>query len=127
MKEDINKLFEEITQDSGFINIDQNDVDKFKKNVTSIDATKVSGKEDKIGELFDNAINSLKVRNGNKKILRILFVIKVPQANTLLMGNIEHLYDVLDQFEDGIECQWGLSVSEQLLLGEVEIILFVGI
>lgn len=57
-------LLAEIVQQTGFVNIDQKDIDAFRQSVDGVDAVKVHGKDEEICNLLENAITSLVENNG---------------------------------------------------------------
>ena len=125
VEQNINSLLAEIVSSQGFINIDQNDVEGFTANVEEIDAEKVSGKDEKIGVILENAISLIRKRNSDKQMKRLLFVIRLPQENDF-MKHISDVHEVIDKLGEEIECQWGLSTIENLQGGQLEIIVAIG-
>lgn len=123
--EKVNNLLAEIVSSQGFINIDQNDVDRFKANVEEIDAEMVSGKNEEIGVILDNAISSIRKRNDGKQMKRLLFVIRLPQENNF-MEHIGDVHEVIDKLGEELECQWGLSTIENLQSNQLELIVVIG-
>ena len=120
-----NSLLKEILSSQGFINIDQNDIDRFRANVKNFDAEKVSGKDEEVGVILDNAISSIKKRNDGKQIKRLLFVIRLPQENNF-MEHISNVRDVVGNFGDEFECIWGFSTIDSLQGNEIELIVVLG-
>lgn len=123
--ERVNSLLAEIVSSQGFINIDQNDVDSFKVNVSDIDAEKVSGKIEEIGVVLDNAISSIIERNDSKQVKGLLFVIRLPQDNCF-MENINDIHEVIDKLGEELECKWGISTMDNLLDDQFELIVVIG-
>lgn len=123
--ERVNSLLAEIVSSQGFINIDQNDVDSFKANVSDIDAEKVSGKIEEIGVMLDNAISSIIERNDSKQVKGLLFVIRLPQDNCF-MENINDIHEVIDKLGEELECKWGISTMDYLQNDQFELIVVIG-
>ena len=123
--EKVNSLLAEIVSSQGFINIDQNDVDSFKANVSDIDAEKVSGKIEEIGVMLDNSISSIIYINNIKQIKLLLFVIRLPQDNCF-MEKINDIHEVIDKLGEELECKWGLSTMEHIHGDHLELIVAIG-
>lgn len=120
-----NQLLAEIVNSQGFINIDQNDVDRFKTDIEDIDAVKVSGRNEEVGVMLDNTISSIKKRNGDKLIKKVLFVIRLSHENNF-MEYVGEVQDVMDRLDEDVECQWGVSTSEKLQYDQLELIVVIG-
>ena len=123
--EKTNILLSEILNSQGFINIDQNDIDNFKANIEEIDAEKVSGKNEDVDIMLDDAITTIKKRHGHEQMIKMLFVIRLSQENSL-MEHISSVYDVIDKQSEDLECQWGLSTMEHLRGDHLELIVVIG-
>lgn len=124
--EKTNDLLDEIVSSRGFINIDQGDIDRFKASVGEIDAGKFYGKNKEIGVILENAISSIKKRHEGKRVKRLLFVIRLSQEETIFMEHIGDVNEMIDKLGEEAECQWGLSTTENLRGGQMELIVVIG-
>lgn len=125
ISENIEALLAEIAVGHGFINIDESDVDEFKASVEEIDAEKVSGLNEEIGVILNNAISSIRQRTAYMKISRLLLVIRIAD-NSDFMQHISDLYDVFDALGGDVSYQWGISTVDYLEPNQFELILAVG-
>lgn len=123
--ENIEALLAEIAVGQGFINIDKSDVDGFKAAVDEIDAEKVSGLNEEIGVILNNAISSISQSKAYMHLSRLLLVIRVAENNDL-MQHISDLYDVFDALGGDVSYQWGISTVDYLEPNQFELILAVG-
>ncbi len=126
-EKNVNTLLAEITQSRGFINIDQNDIDKFKKEVAYVDAIKVSGQYKQIGDLLSGAISNLSERNKENTILKLLFAIRLPTENNFTIEVFSNTHYILDTLDGICECIWGVSTNEKLQGDNLELIVAVGL
>lgn len=62
-QENVNKILSELVDNNGFVNVGKNEVDKLKEDVDIVDAIKVNGKYEEIGDLLSKAISTLEDEN----------------------------------------------------------------
>lgn len=122
---DAENLLAEIPNSQGFINIDTDDVEAFKARAELIDAEKVSGRCEEIGVVLNDAISSIRQRNAQMHIARLLFVIRTSKQNDL-MNHISDVHDVVGMLGEGICCQWGIATFDEMEVNQFELILAVG-
>lgn len=128
MKQDeVNELLKEAIESEGFLNLDQNDIEKLKNDVDSVDAIKVSGKNEQVGDLLSEAISTLEETNREKIIRKLLFAIRFPAENEFLMENMSKVHEVLDMLDEDVECVWGISTNDKLKDDNLELIVSVGL
>lgn len=128
MKQDeVNELLKEAIESEGFLNLDQNDIEKLKNDVDSVDAIKVSGKNEQVGDLLSEAISTLEETNREKIIRKLLFAIRLPAENEFLMENMSKVHEVLDMLDEDVECVWGISINDKLKDDNLELIVSVGL
>lgn len=128
MKQDeVNELLKEAIESEGFLNLDQNDIEKLKNDVDSVDAIKVSGKNEQVGDLLSEAISTLEETNREKIIRKLLFAIRLPAENEFLMENMSKVHEVLDMLDEDVECVWGISTNDKLKDDNLELIVSVGL
>ena len=123
---EIKKYIEEIIETSGFINIDNHDVDNFIQDLEIIDAIKVQGSSNSIEELFLDALRTLQKRNSPHKCIKILFSIKSSNIGEITMDEMNKISDVLSQCDEEISVVWGLSTNDKLKPHEIELIILSG-
>lgn len=119
------KLFD-VLQSSEFINIDQNDINRFFDGVSQIDMVISSGNSCDIRTLILDSINSIQDRNINKCISKILFIIRLPKGNNFLIENVEGVYEIIEFIDNEVEITWGISTWDYLQEQQVELIFIVG-
>lgn len=119
-------LLSEMVKGSGFVNLDQNDIDNFKQSVASLDAEKLKGTCSEVGSLLMKGLNALILRNENKPFSNVLFSIKISEENKHLMDYVENVYDVIEHFTEEINSKWGISINGNLKGDEVELIVVIG-
>lgn len=124
--EKIERLLSEIVSCTGFTNIDQHDIDRFRKSADTIDAEMVAGRIDDVRALLEKAFKSLTERNGARPLKQLLFSVRMPQDGALLMEHMNDISDFLDRLEENVFCLWGLSTVERLYEGQLEIIAVAG-
>lgn len=125
VKDKVINILEEITGSQGFVNIDKNDIDEFKANVEVIDAEKVSCKIEEIGMVLYNAISSIRKKNDDKQMRKLLFVIRVSKESHF-MEYICDVHEVIDTLEERTECRWGLLTIDKLSNNQLELIIAIG-
>ena len=62
-QENVDKILSELVNNNGFVNVGKNEIDKLKENVNIIDAIKISGKYEQVGDLLSKAIFTLEDEN----------------------------------------------------------------
>lgn len=125
-QEEINQLLAEIVCKTEIINIDINNIERFREMFVSIDATKVSGKNYEIGELLERAIKTVKAQNGDKPFSGLFFAIMISKGEGLPIEHITSINDVLEQVDNTVECVWGIAERTELKGDNVEIIVVLG-
>lgn len=123
---EIKKYIEEIIETSGFINIDNHDVDIFLQNLEIIDAIKVHGQSNSVEELLADALKTLQEKNSPHKCIKILFSIKSSNIGEITMDDMNKISEVLSQCDEEISVVWGLSTNDKLNQGEIELIILCG-
>lgn len=123
---EIKKYIEEIIETSGFINIDNHDVDNFLQNLEIVDATKVHGQTNSVEELLADALKTLQEKNSPHKCIKILFSIKSSNIGEITMDDMNKISEVLSQCDEEISVVWGLSTNDKLNQGEIELIILCG-
>lgn len=116
----------EIVQQTGFVNIDQKDIDAFRQSVDGVDAVKVHGKDEEICNLLENAITSLVENNGGKELKRLLFSIRFPEACPVLLDHMNGVHHIVEKLDEKVDCLWGISTVEGLREDQVELIVVIG-
>ncbi len=124
-QEDINTLLSDAVNTSGFVNLDQADIDNLKAGVDTLDAIKLAGKDEVIGTLLSVAISTLKDSNRDKTIKKMLFAIRLAKENTLMVDYMAKLRDVLETVD--FDFVWGISTNDNLECGSIELIVVVGL
>lgn len=119
-------LLAEIVQQTGFVNIDQKDIDAFRRSVDGMDAVKVHGKDAEICNLLENAITSLVENNGGKELKRLLFSIRFPEACPVLLDHMNGVHHIVEKLDENVDCLWGISTVEGLREDQVELIVVIG-
>lgn len=123
---EIKKYIEEIIETSGFINIDNHDVDDFLQNLEIVDAIKVHGQSNSVEELLTDALKTLQEKNSPHKCIKILFSIKSSNIGEITMDDMNKISEVLSQCDEEISVVWGLSTNDKLNPGEIELIILCG-
>ena len=123
---EIKKYIEEIVETSGFINIDNHDVDIFLQNLEIVDAIKVHGQTNSVEELLADALKTLQEKNSPHKCIKILFSIKSSNIGEITMDDMNKISEVLSQCDEEISVVWGLSTNDKLNQGEIELIILCG-
>ena len=123
---EIKKYIEEIVETSGFINIDNHDVDNFLQNLEIVDAIKVHGQTNSVEELLADALKTLQEKNSPHKCIKILFSIKSSNIGEITMDDMNKISEVLSQCDEEISVVWGLSTNDKLNQGEIELIILCG-
>lgn len=123
---EIKKYIEEIIETSGFINIDNHDVDIFLQNLEIVDAIKVHGQSNSVEELLADALKTLQEKNSPHKCIKILFSIKSSNIGEITMDDMNKISEVLSQCDEEISVVWGLSTNDKLNQGEIELIILCG-
>lgn len=123
---EIKKYIEEIIETSGFINIDNHDVDNFLQNLEIVDAIKVHGQSNSVEELLADALKTLQEKNSPHKCIKILFSIKSYNIGEITMDDMNKISEVLSQCDEEINVVWGLSTNDKLNQGEIELIILCG-
>lgn len=123
---EIKKYIEEIIETSGFINIDNHDVDNFLQNLEIVDAIKVHGQTNSVEELLADALKTLQEKNSPHKCIKILFSIKSSNIGEITMDDMNKISEVLSQCDEEISVVWGLSTNHKLNQGEIELIILCG-
>ena len=123
---EIKKYIEEIIETSGFINIDNHDVDIFLQNLEIVDAIKVHGRSNSVEELLADALKTLQEKNSPHKCIKILFSIKSSNIGEITMDDMNKISEVLSQCDEEISVVWGLSTNHKLNQGEIELIILCG-
>lgn len=126
-QEDINALLSTVVNTSGFVNLDQTDIDNFKASVDTLDAIKLAGKDETIGNLLSVAISTLKENNRDKTIKKLLFAIRLAKENNFMVEHMSKVRDVLEATSENFDFVWGLSTNENLKNGSIELIVVVGL
>jgi cell division GTPase FtsZ len=123
---EIKKYIEEIIETSGFINIDNHDVDDFLQNLEIVDAIKVHGQSNSVEELLTDALKTLQEKNSPHKCIKILFSIKSSNIGEITMDDMNKISEVLSQCDEEISVVWGLSTNDKLNQSEIELIILCG-
>lgn len=123
---EIKKYIEEIIETSGFINIDNHDVDNFLQNLEIVDAIKVHGQTNSVEELLADALKTLQEKNSPHKCIKILFSIKSSNIGEITMDDMNKISEVLSQCDEEISVVWGLSTNDKLNQSEIELIILCG-
>lgn len=123
---EIKKYIEEIIETSGFINIDNHDVDNFLQNLEIVDAIKVHGQSNSVEELLADALKTLQEKNSPHKCIKILFSIKSSNIGEITMDDMNKISEVLSQCDEEISVVWGLSTNDKLNQSEIELIILCG-
>lgn len=126
-QEDINTLLSDILNTSGFVNLDKTDIDNLKTGVDTLDAIKLSGKDEAIGNLLSVAISTLKDSNKDKTIKKLLFAIRLAKESNFMIEHISKVRDVLETASGDFDLVWGLSTNEDLECDNIELIVVVGL
>lgn len=119
-------LLAEIVQQTGFVNIDQKDIDAFRQSVDGVDAVKVHGKDEEICNLLENAITSLVENNKRFSSLPPLFSIRFPEACPVLLDHMNGVHHIVEKLDEKVDCLWGISTVEGLREDQVELIVVIG-
>lgn len=123
---DLKQYIEEIIETSGFVNIDNHDIDNFLQDLEIVDATKVYGSLNSIEKLLHDALKTLQERNISHKCIKILFSIKSLNIGEITMVDMNKISEVISQCDEEISVVWGLSTSDKLKCGEIELIVLSG-
>ncbi len=126
-QEDINTLLSDILNTSGFVNLDKTDIDNLKTGVDTLDAIKLSGKDEAIGNLLSVAISTLKDSNKDKTIKKLLFAIRLAKESNFMIELVSKVRDVLETASGDFDLVWGLSTNEDLECDNIELIVVVGL
>lgn len=126
-QEDINTILSDVVNTSGFVNLDQTDIDNLKASVDTLDAIKLAGKDDAIGNLLSVAISTLKDSNKDKSIKKLLFAIRLAKESNFIVEYISKIRDVLETTSGDFDFVWGISTNENLECGSIELIVVVGL
>jgi cell division GTPase FtsZ len=124
-KEKANSILSEVVDSKGFINLNNNDIEKFKADVNFLDSEKAFGKNEEVGIILDNAISLIGDRNNDKQMKKVLFVIRLPQENNF-MEYVNNVYSVIDNLSEELECHWGISTIDNLHGDQLEVIVVGG-
>ena len=116
----------EIVQKTGFVNIDQKDIDAFRRSVNDIDAVKVHGKDAELCNLLEGAITSLVEKNGSKELKRLLFSIRFPEECPVLLDHMNGVHHIVEKLDENVDCLWGISTVEGLREDQIELIVVIG-
>ncbi len=119
-------LLAEIVQKTGFVNIDQKDIDAFRRSVNDIDAVKVHGKDAELCNLLEGAITSLVEKNGSKELKRLLFSIRFPEECPVLLDHMNGVHHIVEKLDENVDCLWGISTVEGLQEDQIELIVVIG-
>mgnify|MGYP003311398048 CR=1 FL=1 len=123
---EIKKYIEEIIENSGFINIDNHDVDDFMHDLEIVDAIKIHGLCNSIEELLTDALEILQKRNSPHKCIKILFSIKISNLGEITMNDMNKISEFLSQLDEEISIVWGVSTNNKLKQDELELIILSG-
>lgn len=126
-QKDINALLSDIVNTSGFVNLDQTDIDSLKTGVDILDAIKLAGKDETIGNLLSVAISTLKDSNKDKSIKKLLFAIRLAKESNFMVEHISKVLDVLETTSGDFDLVWGISTNEDLECDNIELIVVVGL
>lgn len=126
-QEDINTLLSDVVNTSGFVNLDQTDIDNLKAGVDTLDAIKLAGKDDAIGNLLSVAISTLKDSNKDKSIKKMLFAIRLAKESNFMVEYMSKVREVLENMSGDFDFVWGISTNENLEYSSIELIVVVGL
>ena len=126
-QEDINTLLSDMVNTSGFVNLDQTDIEDLKAGVDYLDAIKLAGKDEVIGNLLSVAISTLKGSNKDKSIKNLLFAIRLAKESNFVVEHMSKVRDVLETTSGDFDFAWGISTNENLECGNIELIVVVGL
>lgn len=119
-------LLAEIVQKTGLVNIDQKEIDAFRRSVNDIDAVKVHGKDAELCNLLEGAITSLVEKNGSKELKRLLFSIRFPEACPVLLDHMNGVHHIVEKLDENVDCLWGISTVKGLREDQIELIVVIG-
>lgn len=103
-KEQIEELFIEIESYKGIVNLDADDIRKFKHTVEFIDGEKLNGTNDQVGVLLYKAMRTIQSRHIGQRFTHLLFSINTSPDNTFTIGHLNSTSEVMDDLD--IECVW---------------------
>ena len=126
-QEDINTLLSDVVNTSGFVNLDQTDIDNLKAGVDTLDAIKLAGKDDAIGNFLSVAISTLKDSNKDKSIKKMLFAIRLAKESNFMVEYMSKVREVLENMSGDFDFVWGISTNENLEYSSIELIVVVGL
>lgn len=126
-QEDINTLLSDVVNTNGFVNLDQTDIDNLKAGVDTLDAIKLAGKDDAIGNLLSVAISTLKDSNKDKSIKKMLFAIRLAKESNFMVEYMSKVREVLENMSGDFDFVWGISTNENLEYSSIELIVVVGL
>lgn len=124
-KELIDKLIsEDILNSSGFINIDQADVENLRKKSAFIDGIKSMGHLSDLGIMIDDAVKKLESEHHRSSKCALL-VIKIHATGELNVDDVMAISESFSDRQNDYDFVWGISTDSDIS-GTISIILLLG-
>lgn len=114
----------ELLNTQGFINIDQHDVDHFKRGLMKIEGVSVECDIAEIETTFMKTLSEVKAKNAEMQCVKILFVIKFSEQVVLTMDELAFINEAIDR--EDVEWIWGMSVDNEIPKDKLKIIALCG-
>lgn len=110
----------------GFTNIDQSDIEHFKRDIEKIENASLECPLVEIETTFVQALLDMKKRNSEMQCVKILFLLKFSEQTVLKMDDMSFIDEVVDRGGEDLDCVWGMAVDNGIPQGLVKIIVLCG-
>lgn len=117
----------EILQNSDFINIDNTDIEHFIKDVNKIEVKSFECTVDEISNNFNSSLLDIQNNNIGYKLSKLLFLIKLSELKAISLVDLSFIEKIKDDYNDNIECIWGMSVDNLMSSKVVKLIVLYGL
>ena len=110
----------------GFTNIDQSDIEHFKRDIEKIESASLECPLVEIETTFVQALLDMKKRNSEMQCVKILFLLKFSEQTVLKMDDMSFIDEVMNRGGEELECVWGMAVDNGIPQGLVKIMVLCG-
>ena len=117
----------EILQNSDFINIDSTDIEYFIKDINKIELKSFECTVDEIANNFNNSLLDIQNNNIDYKLSKLLFLVKLSDLKAISLEDLSFIEKVKDNYNEDIECIWGMSVNNLISSKVVKLIVLYGL
>ena len=115
-------IVSEILENPGYINIDNSDIDSFKRELKKIDHRSFECSINEVELMFKSAFLSATDDNRVYELSRVLFVIKLSSEHSFTIENMTFVNEVIGDCIQDIDCLWGMSIDDRVPREKIKIV-----